>query len=199
MVLASLTLITPSSNGKRSALNQQVQQGRSRESGNGRAKGKRVQPAPPQPGAPAAQLLNVDEVRQRRHGAPRAPLHIESTIRSRRKPFDSRHGRKVGDPLPPKRRASVNQTGEGSERVMIASANAHRRGGVSTARSHHARTTRSLPTGVRGNSSPARLLRLISSGRGLSIHSPFDFLRYPTLQLSSAVTSRDYSSVFRNF
>jgi len=180
LVFASLTLIAPSSNGKGPALNQEVQQDRNRQPANGRGKGKRAQPAPLQAGAPAARLPNTDEVRQRRHGAPRAPLHIEPTIRSRRKPLESRHGRKIGDPLPPKqKKASTDSLGDGSERVRIASADAH--GYVGAARLHQARMTRSLPTAVHTSASPARLLKLIESVRGLSSHSAFDFLHYPTL------------------
>ena len=115
LVFASQTLITQSSNGKGTFFDQQVPQDLNRQPANGRGKGKRAQPAPPQAGAPAARLPDTDEVRQRRHGAARAPLHIESTIRSRRKPLESRHGRKVGDPLPPKeKKASTDSLEKGS-------------------------------------------------------------------------------------
>src|SRR6266404_1849611 len=98
---------------------------------------KKVAPAPPQPGAPAFNLPNLDDARQRRNEGPKAPREIESTVRSRHKPLESRHGRKVGDPLPPKKTASTTNRGDGSERVR--SAGADPRGTVGTARSHHAR------------------------------------------------------------
>src|SRR6266851_4884636 len=173
LIFASQTLITQSSNGKRAVFDQQVPQDINRQPANGRGKGKRAQPAPPQAGAPAARLPNTDEVRQRRHGAARAPLHIESTIRSRRKPLESRHGRKVGDPLPPKeKKASTDSLENGSERVRIASADAH--GYVGAVRSHQARTTRSLPAGADSGTSTATLLGLIDPNRGLSNHAALD-------------------------
>src|SRR5882762_317537 len=188
LVFASLTLTTQSSNGKRAVFDQQVPQDLNRQPANGRGKGKRAQPAPPQAGAPAARLPDTDEVRQRRHQAPRAPLQIESTIRSRRKPLESRHGRKVGDPLPPKqKKASTDSPGYGSERVLIASADAH--GYVGAARSHQARTTRSLPAGADSGTSTATLLGLIDPNRGLSNHSAFDFLRDPILHTDTHASS----------
>jgi len=72
---------------------------------------RRVRPDPPQPGAPAASLPNLDEVRGRLPRESQAPPPITSTMRSRHKPLESRHGRRVGDPLPPARRAAV----QGSE------------------------------------------------------------------------------------
>ena len=77
--------------------------------------------------------------------------------------------------FPPKQRASTYGFGDGSERVSIASADA--RGYVGTARSHHARTARSLPADV--NSSSVDLVRLINSNHKLSNHSVLTFLRYP--------------------
>jgi YD repeat-containing protein len=100
-------------------------------------------------------------------------------MRSRRKPIESRHGRKVGDPLPPKKSASTQGFGEGSERASIAGAD--KRGLVGSAQQHPARTTRSLAAGVSQSSSPEVLLRMIAPNRGLLSHSGFDFLHYPTL------------------
>src|SRR6267142_1761568 len=94
LILATLTLITPISSGSGF-----VPQGRNGEPNNG--KGKRVEPAPPVTGAPVATLPNLEDVQRRRHAAPRAPLQAPSTLRSQRKPLESRHGRRVGDPLPP--------------------------------------------------------------------------------------------------
>ena len=50
--------------------------------------GRKVTPAPPVSGPPAASLPNLDEVKQRRHEAPRAPEPVSSTLRSRRKPLE---------------------------------------------------------------------------------------------------------------
>lgn len=62
---------------------------------------RRVKPDPPQPGAPAASLPNLDDVRRHPPHAPQAPAPVTSTVRSRHKPLEPRRGRKVGDPLPP--------------------------------------------------------------------------------------------------
>ena len=136
---------------------------------------KKVSPKPPQPGAPAAVLPNLDEMRQRPREKPEAPRQIESTMRSRRKPLESRHGRKVGDPLPPKKMAGAGAFGGGSERVSIDSAES--RGKVGTATLDHARTARSLPTGA--EHSLSSLLALINSNRRLLNHAALSFLRYP--------------------
>jgi YD repeat-containing protein len=132
-------------------------------------------------------MPSLDEVRQRQHEAPKPPKHIESTKRSRRKPLESRHGRKVGDPLPlPKKSAKI--TGEGGERASITSADA--RGYVGIARLNHARTARSLPAGGGSSSaSPASLLKLIDPMQGLSNHSAFDFLHYPTVHSDTHASS----------
>src|SRR5258708_2032304 len=61
---------------------------------------KKVEPAPPVTGPPAANLPNLDEVRIRRAEAASAPEPVSSTMRSKHKAMESRHGRKVGDPLP---------------------------------------------------------------------------------------------------
>jgi hypothetical protein len=165
-------------------------QGRS-DSPNG--KGRKVSPAPPLPGAPEASLPSLEEARQRPHVEPIARQPIPSILRSRRKPLESRQGRKVGDPLPPKRRASANETGNGSEPVLVASAAARdhvRR--VGTARSHYARTTRLLPPAAlpQGALPPAALgsdIRPLSfyfsKHRNVPAlnHPAFNFLRYPAL------------------
>src|SRR5438270_2160327 len=65
-----------------------------------KGQGRRVRPDPPQPGAPAAALPNLDDVRQRLPLVPRTPPPLPSMMRSRRKPLESRRGRRVGDPLP---------------------------------------------------------------------------------------------------
>ena len=136
----------------------------------------------PVTGPPAASLPNLDEVKRRGPEAPRVPQHVPSTLRSRRKPLEPRNGRKVGDPLPP-RKASTNLTRESSERVNVASADKH--GLVGTVRTHHARTPRSLPAGVERSSSHATLIRLMDLTRGSLSHSTFAFLRYPSLHSDS--------------
>jgi len=67
----------------------------------GNGKEKRVPPVPPQPGAPQLMLPDLQTERQRERPAPQAPAVIASTIRSKRKPLESRQGRKVGDRLRP--------------------------------------------------------------------------------------------------
>lgn len=176
LILASLTLITPMSSGSGF-----IPQGRNGQPNNG--KGKRVTPAPPLVGAPAASLPSLEETRQRPHVEAEARQPIPSTMRSRRRPLESRQGRKVGDPLPPKRRASANETGNGSERVVIASADAHDRVGL--VRSHHARTPRSLPQ--RALSVEMRPLSFcLFKHRNVPAlnHQAFNFLRYPSSHLS---------------
>jgi len=61
-------------------------------------KGRKVTPAPPETGAPAANLPNLNEVKRRRQREPEAPPDVPSIMRSRRRPIESRGGRKVGDP-----------------------------------------------------------------------------------------------------
>jgi len=43
---------------------------------------------------------DLNEIRQRTHARPRAPLHVPSSIRSRRSPLVPWNGIRVGDPLP---------------------------------------------------------------------------------------------------
>jgi len=112
------------------------------QSGSQNGKAKKVEPAPPVTGPPAANLPNLDEVKQRRQEAPRAPEPLSSTLRSRRKPIESRHGRKVGDPLPP-RKVSSYRTESDSERVSDAGAKTLRMSKLSV-RSHHAGSSRLL-------------------------------------------------------
>src|SRR5437016_6268940 len=69
-------------------------------------KAKKVPPVPPQPGPPQAVLPNLQAERHRRWPSPVAPASVPSTIRSKRKPLESRNGKKVGDPL----RASTEAT-----------------------------------------------------------------------------------------
>src|SRR5205807_4762661 len=83
------------------------------------------------------------EVRQRRNPEPKAPKEIESTIRSRRKPLESRHGRKVGDPLPPKQRTGREALEDDNKRVRITGADRRRLFGA--VRSHHAALKHGLP------------------------------------------------------
>ncbi len=126
LVLASLTLFSPISSGSGFK-----PQGRNLQPDNG--KGKKVAPAPPLPGAPAANLPNLDETRQRSPMEPQARQPAPSTMRSRRKPVESRHGRKVGDPLPRKNQRADRGT-SGSDRVARVNTNRDR----ATGRAHHA-------------------------------------------------------------
>lgn len=75
-----------------------VHSSQAQQSANGRRK--RVLPKPPEPRAPTVNLPNLDEARQRGSAQPRAAQAVESTVRSRRKPLESRNGMKAGDPIP---------------------------------------------------------------------------------------------------
>src|SRR5262249_15810909 len=56
------------------------------QNGNGQGQERRVAPLPPQPGPPAANLPNLDDLRTRRNSGPvQAQRPIPSTMRSRRK------------------------------------------------------------------------------------------------------------------
>lgn len=63
-------------------------------------RGRKVRAEAAQPGAPAAAVPNLDDVRQLPQLIAQTPSPIVSTERSRRKPLVSRGGRRVGDPLP---------------------------------------------------------------------------------------------------
>lgn len=178
LIISSLLLIVPVSsesglpqNGSGQSNNQNV---------------KKVTPRPPQPGAPALAMPNLDAARRARNDEPKAPREIQSNVRSRRKPLEPRRGLKVGDPLPRKTRVSADGFGDGSERVSIASA--ERRGAVGTATLNHARAARSLPAGMRRSVS---LLSFLSPSRGLFHHTGLRFLRYPLLQSDVNATSID--------
>jgi|GEM_PF-2486401 len=73
-----------------------IRQQAGRQNGNER----RVSPPPARSGPPAANLPDLNEVRHATLEAPRAAVTLPSTMRSRRKPLQSRNGRRVGDPLP---------------------------------------------------------------------------------------------------
>jgi hypothetical protein len=72
-----------------------VTAGSGRASVNGQAQPRRGNP---EAGPPEADLLNLDEVRHKPHPRPKAPPHLPSLIRSRRKSLIPRNGRRVGDP-----------------------------------------------------------------------------------------------------
>jgi Tol biopolymer transport system component len=137
-------------------------------------------------------LPNLENARRARSVEPKAPREIESSIRSRRKPLEPRRGRKVGDPLPPKKQASIDNFGDGSERVSIASA--ENRSAVGTATLAHARAARSLPAGTGYSFS---LLSFLSPSRGLFNHVGLSFLRYPLTRSYEA--SRSIADVNRPF
>jgi len=67
---------------------------------NGQANGnaRKINPEPPRKDAPPFALPNLAEVRRQPQRNPEAPSPISSSVRSRRKPLESRRGRKVGDP-----------------------------------------------------------------------------------------------------
>jgi len=142
-----------------------------------RDKGKRVTARPLEPGRPPTLLPNLDEARQRKQDKPKAQRAIESTSRSLRKPLESRHGRKVGDPLPLKQKASTDSSATDSERVVSDDA----RGYGMAVRRGHTLTARSLSVAHESSFAPANLIR-VASLRGLANHAAFDFLRYPNLQ-----------------
>ncbi|PYS21235.1 MAG: hypothetical protein DMF72_18040 [Acidobacteria bacterium] len=137
---------------------------------------KKVAPKAPQPGAPSLTLPNLDNARRGRSIEPKAPREIESDTRSRRKPVESRHGRKVGDPLPPKQKASTDSSATDSERAVSDDARVY---GMAVRRDHTL-TARSLSVARDTSFASANLMR-IASLRGLANHAAFDFLRYPTL------------------
>src|SRR6185503_14070904 len=89
------------------------------------SKARKVTPEPPQPGPPSGALPNLDEIKQRRQPEPKAPAAIASTARSKRKPLESRQGRKVGDP-PPRGRASGVSNPDASGIVAVASTRSSR-------------------------------------------------------------------------
>jgi RHS repeat-associated protein len=154
-------------------------------------KGKRVAAKPPEAGRPSALLPNLDEARQRKNDKPKAPRAIESTVRSRRKPIESRNGRKVGDPLPPKQKASTDSSATDSERVVSDDARVY---GMAVRRGHTL-TAPSLSVAHQTNVASVNLLR-IASLRGLANHPAFDFLRYPILH--SDTQGRSISEVHGN-
>src|SRR5260370_15240 len=91
-------------------------------------KARKIKAEPPQKGAPGANLPNLDDVRRRRDPDPEAPAALPSTMRSKRKPLESRKGKRVGDPGTTGDRvgSTLYRTGSGGDRILFA-------------RSHHAR------------------------------------------------------------
>jgi hypothetical protein len=94
-VLCSLLLATPLTPASALKMNTTREQ-----SGKQIGRGKKVKAEPAQPGAPSASVPDLDDARERPSLAPQAPPPIPSTLRSHRKPQESRHGRRVGGPLP---------------------------------------------------------------------------------------------------
>jgi YD repeat-containing protein len=163
LVLTSLAMV-PLAGGNNSIA---LAQGRS-DSPNG--KGRKVSPAPPVPGAPAASLPNLDEVRQRPNIVPAAPAPNPSLIRSRRKPLESRNGRKVGDRLP-RQRVSGYRVGEERMGIVRAAANRKRE------RSHHASASLSFPQAGPTN------VALAANGGITSASSTYS-TQYPTTEMN---------------
>src|SRR6266404_8308237 len=142
---------------------------------NGNAK--KVEPAPPLAGPPAANLSNLDEVKLRGQEAPHAPESVSSTLRSRRKPLEPRLGRKVGDPLPPVRLGSHRTRNRSDHTDRASSATRSLPGGLS--RSHHVRRSLSsnflvtpMPQGGSGdNVTWTNVVGVTASGNSLTKNS----------------------------
>ena len=120
-------------------------------------KARKVNAEPPQQGPPAANLPNLDEVKQRRDPEPEAPAAVPSTMRSRRKPVPSRGGPGV-ETLPPMRRLSRHRSVKGQDRTDIASGAGLKK--AELGRSHHAR---------RGPSANISVMPLPQGGGGQSV------------------------------
>src|SRR5438094_4384427 len=104
---------------------------------------RRVDPIPPERGAPTTNLPNPEELKRRKPEKPEAPAPIPSTVRSPRKLLLQPPRRTPSSPLPPpigpsKSAALSSHDPEARvEDLAIRSRNA--------VRSHHARSTLSLP------------------------------------------------------
>src|SRR5712692_3795320 len=94
--------------------------GQSEQGSSPNGKGRRVAAPQPQPGPPAANLPNLDDVRRRKPEPPQALPHIPSTLRSRRNPLKPWDGIRVGDPLPSKKHAAVETIRSGSRQPSTA-------------------------------------------------------------------------------
>src|SRR6266404_4470520 len=112
---------------------------------------KKVEPAPPVAGPPAGNLPNLDDVKLRRAVAARAPEPVNSTLRSRRKPIESRRGRKVSDPLPWRPGVAHNSRSLRKGSALSGKLNdrgqgySNQRRSATQARSHHALLSFLLP------------------------------------------------------
>jgi hypothetical protein len=80
-------------------------------------KARRVKPAPPEKTVPFANLPKLDDRKNQPSQAPEAPPSISSTARSKRKPLESRKGKRVGDP------GTTGVPGVGSNRPRTESVN----------------------------------------------------------------------------
>src|SRR5260370_39029906 len=85
-------------------------------------KARKIKAEPPQKGAPTGTLPNLDEVKGRREPDPEAPAALPSTMRSKRKPLESRKGKRVGNPgaAGDRVRSNRERTGGRGDRVLFA-------------------------------------------------------------------------------
>src|SRR6266550_2376023 len=105
-------------------------------------KGRKVKPLPPSPGPPAGNLPRLDEARQRTPEASRTRTYMPSAMRSRRKPQESRRGRKVGDQLPS---VQAGKNGPGSISTRVSTARLRALTADRALQLHHPHASRSLP------------------------------------------------------
>src|SRR5258708_32872723 len=98
LVISSLFMIpVPFVSGKGAIPSTQAQSNQVPDNG----KARKVNPEPPQKGAPAVMLPNLDEAKQRQDPKAEAPAPIPSTIRSNRQPREPRGGKRCGTPGTP--------------------------------------------------------------------------------------------------
>jgi YD repeat-containing protein len=148
-------------------------------------KARKVTPEPPQMGPPSGTLPDLDEVKSRHASEPEAPAPVPSTMRSKHKPLESRHGRKVGDPLP---RATVDSVSRPSADLMAAI----RTG--SPARSQSSTTNSSLPNNLLAWNRDDAILDLFTAPAfHSSNYSALLFLRYASPQSYQAISDSPFS------
>jgi hypothetical protein len=124
-------------------------------------------------------------VKQKHEPEPEAPAPIPSTMRSKRKPLESRHGRKVGDPLP---RATVDSVSRPSADLMAAI------GPGSPARSQSSTTNSKAANNLLAWNSEASILNLFSYPAFHSFdYAALRFLRYASLQSYQAIADSPFA------
>jgi|GEM_PF-920292 len=129
VVLVSLVIGPVSAN---MASNPQ-RQDRKKDSGNDKAR--KVKPRPPETGPPAFEAPNLDQAKRKNQAEVQVPTPSPSTVRSKRKPFESRNGKRVGDPgTTSGPRIGSSRTTEGNAQEVIASS---RKSGSQSNKLHH--------------------------------------------------------------